>query len=203
MAYKDIQQAAAGLDELGQVAAVTTNAGAASITGYEVETRLSVGEHWTVDNSLAHLDYQLTDLGNASAEALAAAGLSTANAPNINDGPPRSPKYTASVNAGYYLNMPSGARLSVRFGASWRDDAWWDLDGDETNPNNKVPAHTLTNFRVAWTSPRDEWEAALFCTNCSDVRTMSSRFDSLNLTGRSSVTYIRPAEWGVSVKRAF
>ena len=203
MVYKDIQQNAAGLDELGQVAAVTTNAGKASIKGYEVETQASVGDHWTVDNSLAHLDYQITDLGNASAEALAAAGLNPANAPDINDGPARSPEYTASVNAGYYLNMPSGAQFSVRLGASWRDDAWWGLDGDESDPTNKVPAHTLTNFRVTWASPRDEWQAALFCTNCSDVRTTSSQFNTLSITGRSSVTYIRPEEWGVSVKRAF
>ena len=180
---------------------MTTNAGEASIKGYEVETRLSVGEHWTLDNSLAHLDYRITDLGNASAEYLASVGLSTANAPSINDGPARTPKYTASVNAGYYLDMPSGAEFAVRFGASWRDVAWWGVDGDETNPNNKVPAHTLTNFRVTWTSPGDAWEAALFCTNCSDVRTTSSRFDTLDLTGRSSVTYVRPGEWGVSVKR--
>jgi hypothetical protein len=77
------------------------------------------------------------------------------------------------------------------------------LDGDETNPDNKVPANTLTNFRVSWASPRNEWEAALFCTNCSDVRTTSGVFDTLTLTGRASVTYIRPEEWAVSVKRAF
>jgi iron complex outermembrane receptor protein len=203
MVYKDIQQNAAGLDELGQIAAVTTNAGEASIKGYEVETRVSVGTHWTVDNTLARLDYQLTDLGKASAEYLASVGLNTANAPNINDGPNRTPKYTASVNVGYLLNLPSGAGFSVRLGASWRDDAWWGLDGDETNPDNKVPAHTLTNFRVSWASPRDEWEAALFCTNCSDVRTTSGVFDTLTLTGRASVTYIRPEEWAVSVKRSF
>src|SRR5262249_45837918 len=147
MVYKHIQQNAAGLDELGQIANVTTNAGAASIKGYEVETRVSVGEHWTVDSSLAHLDYRITDLGNASAEYLASVGLSTANAPNINDGPARTPPYTASVNVGYYVNLPSSAKLSARLGASWRDVTWWGRDGDETNPDNKVPANTLTNFR--------------------------------------------------------
>jgi iron complex outermembrane receptor protein len=203
MVHKHIQQNAAGLDELGQIAAVTTNAGEASIKGYEVETQLSIGDRWTVDSSLAHLDYQLTDLGNASAEALAAAGLNTANAPNINDGPNRAPKYTASVNVGYHRNLPSGAGLSARLGASWRHDAWWGVDGDESNPFNKIPANTLTTFRVSWVSPRDDWEAAVFCTNCSGVRTTSGIFDTLALTGRASVTYIRPAEWGVSMKRSF
>jgi iron complex outermembrane receptor protein len=203
MSYEDIQQNAAGLDELGQPSFVTTNAGEASITGYEIETRVSVGDHWSVDGSVGHLDYQLTDLGNASPEALLAAGLNPANAPNINDGPNRTPRYTASLNLGYYLNMPSGAGFSVRLGASWRDDAWWGLDGDMSNPTNKVPAHTLSNFRVTWASPGDQWEAALFCTNCSDVRTTSSRLDFLALTGHLSETYIRPEEWGMSIRRAF
>jgi iron complex outermembrane recepter protein len=203
MLYKDIQQQAAGLDELGQIAVVTTNAGTAKITGYELETRVSIGEHWTVDNSLGHLDYRITDLGNASAAYLASVGLNTANAPNVNDGPNRSPPYTASVNVGYYRNLPNSAALSVHLAASWRDVEWWGVDGDLTNPDNKVPAHTLTNFRVAWTSPGRAWNAALFCTNCMDVRTSIGVFDTLNLTGRSSVTYARPAEWGVSAKRAF
>ena len=203
MVYKHIQQNAVGFDELGQIANVMTNAGEALIKGYEVETRVSVGKHWTVDNSLAHLDYQLTDLGNASAEALARAGLNTANAPSINDGPNRSPPYTASVNVGYYRDMPGGSKLSVRLGASWRDVAWWGVDGDLTNPDNRVAANTLTNFRVTWASPREQWQTALFCTNCADVRTTSGIFDTLTLTGRSSVTYVRPAEWGVSVKRTF
>jgi iron complex outermembrane recepter protein len=203
MVYEHIQQNAVGLDELGQIANVMTNAGEALIKGYELETRVTIGKHWTVDNSLAHLDYQLTDLGNASAEALARAGLNTANAPSINDGPNRSPPYTASANVGYHRDMRSGAKLSIRLGASWRDVAWWGVDGDLTNPDNKVAANTLTNFRVTWASPRDRWETALFCTNCGNVRTTSGIFDTLTLTGRSSVTYVRPAEWGLSVKRAF
>jgi iron complex outermembrane receptor protein len=203
MVYKDIQQGAAGFDELGQIANITTNAGEASITGYEIETRLSIGDHWTLDNSVGHLDYQVTDLGNASAAYLASVGLSTANAPSIDDGPSRAPQYTASLQAGYYLNLPSSAQLSVRFGAAWRDETWWGLDGDTTNPDNRVAPNPLTNFRVSWASPRDEWEAAVFCTNCSDVRVASGIFDTLTLTGRTSVTYIRPKEWAVSVKRAF
>jgi hypothetical protein len=134
---------------------------------------------------------------------LASVGLSTTGAPDINDTPSRSPEYTASVQAGYYLDLPSGAAFAVRVGAAWRDDSWWGLDGDTTNPDNRVPANTLTNFRVTWTSPRDAWEAALFCTNCSDLRTTSGTFDTLTLTGRASVTYVRPRETGVSVKRTF
>jgi hypothetical protein len=43
----------------------------------------------------------------------------------------------------------------------------------------------------------------VFCTNCADTRTTSGIFDTLTTTGRASVTYVRPREAGVSVKRAF
>jgi iron complex outermembrane receptor protein len=204
MVYKDIQQSAAGFDVNGALTTVTTNAGEASIKGYELETRLSIGQHWSVDTSLAHLDYYLTDLGAAGPAYYAAHGLTVpANTPDPNDGPARTPPYTASVNAGYYLDLRSGAQFSVRAGAAWRDDSWWGVDGDETNPDNKVPANVVSNFRLTWRSPRDAWEAALFCTNCADTRTTSGIFDTLTTTGRASVTYIRPRETGVSVKRAF
>jgi iron complex outermembrane receptor protein len=205
MVYKDIVQTAAGFDVNGNLASIQTNAGEASLKGYEIETRLSIGQHWTLDNSIAHLKYRLTDLGNASPEFYAANGLTVpaGGTPDPNDAPARSPNYTASLQAGYYLNLPSGAEFSVHVGASWRDESWWGTDGDESNPDNRIPANTLTNFRVTWASPNDAWETALFCTNCSDLRTTSGIFDTLSLTGRASVTYIRPREAGVSVKRAF
>jgi len=204
MIYEDIQQGAVGFDANGQIASITTNAGEASITGYEIETQLSIGEHWSLDNSIAHLDYYLTDLGAADPQYYLDHGLTVpASTPSPDDGPSRTPPYTASLNLGYYVNLPSSATFSVRLGASWRDDAWWGVDGDESDPFNKVPAHTLTNFRINWASPRSDWEAALFCTNCTDVRTTSGVFNTLTTTGRASVTYIRPEEWGVSVKKAF
>ena len=74
--------------------------------------------------------------------------------------------------------------MSFRYGASWRDDAFW---GDETNPTavgNLVPAHTRVNARVTWVAPDQEWEASLFCTNCTDVRTQSSTLNFLGFFGQ-------------------
>jgi len=203
MVYEDIQRGAVGFDENGELAFVTTNAGVASITGFEVELQSSIGEHWSIDGTLSNLDYKLTDLGNASPEALAEAGLSTNNAPDPNDGPERSPEYTASLNVAYFMNLSNGAEMSVRLGASWRDDAWWGPDGEDSIAGNKVPANTLANFRLTWISPTQEWQASLFCTNCTDERTTVGRLDFRALSNTLSEFYMRPEEWGLSIRKDF
>jgi iron complex outermembrane receptor protein len=203
MTYEDIQRGAAGFDELGELAFVTTNAGEASITGFEIETQASIGDRWALNGTISNLDYELTDLGAASPEALAAAGLNTNNSPDPNDGPERSPEYTASLNLSYFLNMSNGAEMSIRLGSSWRDDAWWGPDGNDAIDGNKVPAHTLSNFRVTWMSPSQEWQAAIFCTNCADERTTVGRLDFRALSNTLSEFYARPVEWGFSIRKDF
>jgi iron complex outermembrane receptor protein len=203
MKYEDIQQGAAGFDVLGQPAFITTNTGAASIKGFELEMEAAIGDRWVVDGNASSLKYELTDLGSASPEALAAAGLNVTNALGTGDGPSRTPKYRASVNVGYFVDLSNGSQLSVRYGASWRDDAWWGVDGDRSDTTNLVPANTLTTFRVAWQPAGAAWEAAVFCTNCSDTRTVSSRLDFLAMNATVSQTYVRPEEWGLTIKKNF
>ncbi len=59
------------------------------------------------------------------------------------------------------------------------------MDGDESDPDQQGRRRIrLTNFRVSWASPqRRNGSTALFCTNCSDVRTTSSIFNTLTLHG--------------------
>ena len=203
MTYSEIQQGAAGVDEAGQPAWLTTNAGEASIKGLELDAQLTIGQHWFVDGSIANLDYQLTDLGDASPQRRIELGLDPAGAPDINDGPNRSPEWTASINVGYVTTLSNGSELAVRYGATWRDDSWWGVDGDLSDPYNLVPANTVTNARVTWLAPDQEWEASLFCTNCGDERTTQSQLNFLGLFGSVQRTYIDPEEWGFSIKRNF
>ena len=201
--YEDIQQAAAGQDEDGAPAWVTTNAGEADLEGLELEAQATIGEHWLLEGSVAHLDYQLTDLGNASPAALIAQGLDPTLAPDINEGPNRSPEWTAALNFGYITTLSNGSELSFRYGASWRDKAFWGTDGDEVTPGNVIPAHTRVNARLTWIAPNQDWEASLFCTNCTDKRATQSTLDFLNLFGSLQQTYIDPEQWGFSLKRRF
>ncbi len=203
MTYSDLQQGAAGLDENDNPAWLTTNAGEAELDGFEIELQAPIGNHWLIEGSVSHLNYQLTDLGNASPEARIELGLDPAGAPDINEGPNRSPEYTATLNVNWFTTLSNGAELSFRYGASWRDDAWWGVDGDETAPGNHVPAHTRQTMRLTWLSPDQEWQASLFCTNCSDERTTQSTLNFLGFFGTLQQTYIDPEQWGISIRRDF
>ena len=52
-------------------------------------------------------------------------------------------------------------------------------------------------------SPDDTWEAALFGTNITNERAITSKLNFLNLFGTVETTYIRPAEWAMSIKKRF
>ncbi len=203
MTYSDLQRGAAGLDEFGNPAWLTTNAGEAELDGFEIEAQSTIGQNWLIEGSLSNLNFQLTDLGNASPEARIRLGLDPAGAPDINDGPNRSPEWSATLNFGYITTLDNGAEVSFRYGLSWRDDAWWGADGNADAPGNLVPAHSVSNARLTWVAPDQEWQASLFCTNCGDERTTQSTLNFLGFFGSLQQTYIDPERWGLSITRNF
>src|SRR5690606_15848639 len=110
MSYTDMQIASAGLDELNQAAWVTSNAGEATINGFELEARSTIGEHWMVEGTLGHTDFQydvvptLQDcLDNGFPEATCLGGLIDQDSV-----PGRTPDYTASLNFGYFTDLSNG-----------------------------------------------------------------------------------------------
>ena len=65
-----------------------------------------------MDNALAHIDYHLTDLGAAGPDYYLALGLAVpANTPDPDDGPSRTPAYTASATVGYHLDPAERRRV--------------------------------------------------------------------------------------------
>jgi iron complex outermembrane recepter protein len=200
MTYRDLQQGAAGQDELGQPAWLTVNAGKARIQGMEVEMYSTIGQHWFVDATLGHIDFQFVDLGLASPEQRAALGLDPGGAIDIDSVPGRTPKYTASMNFGYFTVLGSGSELRFRYGLSYQDETFF---GENNDPLTRAPSYALHNARFTWNSPRGEWEAALFGTNLTDKRAIQSKLNFLTLFGSLQTTFVRPREYGVSLRKSF
>jgi iron complex outermembrane receptor protein len=201
MTYEDMQIGSAGLDQNNQPAWVTSNAGNADITGFEIEMQTNIGEHWTFDATIGHIDFQYTDvpdlqdcLGNGFPAAQCTGFI------DIDSAPARTPDYTMSINAAYVTNMGNGGQLAVRVGASYQDDTYF---GPNEVPLELAPAYTLVNTRLTWTSADTSWEASLFGTNVTDERAIQSKLNFLNLFGTMETTYVRPEEWGTSIRKRF
>jgi iron complex outermembrane receptor protein len=201
MDYTDMQIGSAGLDQFGQAAWVTSNAGSASIKGFEIEMQSTFGSHWLVDASIGHTDFEYTDVPNLQ-DCLANGfpASSCSGLIDMNSVPGLTPAYTASVNFGYVTNLSNGSQLSFRYGASYEDETFFGANND---PLTRAPAYTLHNARIAWTSADQSWETALFGTNITDEHAIESKLNFLNLFGTVETTYVRPSEWAVSVKKHF
>jgi len=201
MTYKDMQIGTAGQDQNGQPAWTTGNDGQAKIKGVEVELTSSIGKHFTLGGTLGNTDFQFTrvptlqDCLNKGFPASSCSGLI-----DINSSPGRTPKYKVSVDFGYLADLKSGSKLSVHYGVSWQDDTYFGANND---PLLQAPAFGLHNARVTWMSADGVWEAALFGTNITNETAITSKLNFLNLFGTVETTYVRPAEWALSIKRRF
>jgi iron complex outermembrane receptor protein len=201
MRYTDMQIGSAGVDENDQPAWVTSNAGSASIKGFEIELQSTIGDHWMVNATIGHTDFQYTDV--PSLQDCLANGFPASSCSGLIDMdsvPGRTPDYTASFNWGYLTNLSSGAQLQFRYGVSYEDETFFGANND---PLTRAPAYSLHNARLTWISPDSSWEASVFGTNITDERAIQSKLNFLNLFGSIETTYVRPAEWAFTVKKRF
>jgi iron complex outermembrane receptor protein len=201
MTYSDMQIGSAGLDENNQPAWVTSNAGSASIKGFEIELQSNIGTHWLLDASVGHTDFQYTDVPDL--QDCLANGFPAAQCTgfiDIDSAPARTPDYKASLNVAYLTDLANGSEIAIRVGTTYQDETFFGANDD---PLTRSPAHTLANARVTWISADDSWEASLFGTNITDERAIQSKLNFLNLFGTIQTTYVRPEEWAMSIKKRF
>jgi iron complex outermembrane receptor protein len=201
MTYEDMQIGSAGLDQNNQPAWVTSNAGSADIKGFEIEMQSNIGQHWLLDATIGHIDFQYTDVPDL--QDCLSNGFPAAQCTgfiDIDSAPARTPDYTASLNAAYMTSLGNGSQFAIRVGASYQDDTYF---GPNELPLEHAPAYTLVNARITWISADSSWEASLFGTNITDERAIQSKLNFLNLFGTMETTYVRPEEWATSIRKRF
>ncbi len=200
MTYSDMQIGGAGLDLNSNAVWLTTNGGEASIKGFEIEAQATLGEHWLIDANVGHIDFQFTDLAFSDPQTRIDLGLDPGGATDINSVPGRTPDYTGALNISYFTDLSNGSQFAVRYGVTYQGETFFGANND---PLTRSPSNTISNARVTWVSPDEEWQLSLAGTNITDKRVIQSRLNFLNLFGSIQTTYIRPAEWALSIKRNF
>lgn len=200
MTYTDMQIGGAGRDANNNVAWLTTNGGEAEIEGLELNVDALLGDHWAVNATLGTIDFQFTDLAFSDPQTRIDLGLDPGAATDVNSVPGRTPDMTASLTVSYSTPLNNGSQLRLHYGVSYQDETYF---GENNDPLTRSPAYSLSNARATWTSPGEVWEASLFMTNLDDERGIQSRLNFRDLFGSIQTTYVRPREWGLTVRRNF
>ncbi len=201
MTYEDMQIASAGLDENNNPSWITSNAGSADIDGFEIELQSTIGDHWLIDATIGHTDFQYTDVPTlADCIANGFPANSCTGLLNQDSVPGRTPEYKASLNVGWTTDLRNGSQFGWHIGASYQDETFYAANND---PLARAPSFTLVNARVTWQSPDQSWDVALFGTNITDERAIQSKLNFLAVAGTIETTYVRPEEWAMTVRRRF
>lgn len=186
--YKDIQLSSVRADSTGNLILVTENAGRAETKGVEIELTAipTTGLNFTA--SLGYLDARYTSLNPGATITLATSFV-------------KAPEWTAGAALSYTFELSPGAGdLMLRGDWTYRSHYF-------NEPTNSTiidqDGFSLFNARIAWTSPAERFEVALFGTNLTDKRYIASGLSSATSFGLEEANFGRPREWGASLKYSF
>jgi iron complex outermembrane receptor protein len=166
------------------------NAGAAEISGAELEivTRIAAGLDFNI--SAGYLDAKYTELDPQ---------LATLNPPLVlNKELVKAPEWTVSSGVQYNLGIEPG-EITLRVDYSYKSEVFHDVFNDA---RLSQPAFDLVNAYASFVTANERWEFAVFGTNLTDERYRVSGNSSAGF-GLAESTFAPPTEWGATVKYRF
>lgn len=177
---------------IGAPCALPSNVGNADIKGLELELEYFFTDNFFVDASWSTLDFEYTELADVAL-------TENTGIDKFDMISPYTPESQWSLGVQYTANTGVGP-LSFRVDASYQDDIYTNATN---GPRNKIDDYTLTNARVWWSSPSDEWEVALEVKNATDELYYLTLFDQANSVGQVTGTPGLPRTWRLSAKKRF
>lgn len=185
--YKDIQLTIVSADTTGNLVLLVENAGTARMMGAEAEFQARPNDFISFDGAIGYLDAEYRTLNPGATVTLANKLVKT-------------PKITASL--GVSIDVP----INNRWAATLRGD--WSYRGAHFNdvPNTpilKQDAVSLFNARLTLADDEAGWNVAVFGTNLSNERYITSGLSALSSFGTVEAVFASPRRWGVSVQKSF
>ncbi|WP_235524913.1 TonB-dependent receptor [Caulobacter sp. Root1455] len=168
------------------------NAAAGEVKGLEVELQARPTASWSFNFGGGYMDAKYTEVGSGLA---AGQVLPITLATHFI----KAPKWTLNSGIEYGHDLSSGGRLTARVDWTHYSTVYNDVAND---PDLTQPAYDLFGARLAYASPDQLWQAALFGLNLSDERYMVSGNASSGF-GLKEASFGRPREWGLSLSRKF
>jgi iron complex outermembrane recepter protein len=178
---------------VGQTApcALPINAGAADVTGAELEATLHPTDAFTVDATVGYLDFEyqtISAVGAASGITLSMAG-------------PYVQELQYTLGAQYEFDLGNLGTVTPRIDLNHQDPYY--VTAVNRPPFNQVQERDLLNARVTYKRAEGDWTMALEVTNLTDELYYVSYFDNRGSTRTISGKPGRPREWAITVRRNF
>jgi iron complex outermembrane receptor protein len=185
--YRDLQLTSVLADSQGNPQPVVENAGAARITGGELEATAKLTRTTTFDLAVGVIDAKYTYLDP---------GVSFGIHNKLPDTPP------VSLNAALRQDfpIPDGALISLRVDASYKGKTYKDPDN---SPRIIQDPYALVNARLTYRAASGKWETALFGTNLANKQYLVSGLDLASTFGFVESYYGRPREAGIDLNIYF
>ncbi len=109
------------------------------------------------------------------------------------------PEASAALVVNYEW-MLRDSTLNLQFDATWQDETFFTTNEDA---NVAQDSYALMNARLAWRSPDESWELALWGKNLADKEYTTYVYDLQTLFGFNQLMRGTPSTYGVDVKFNF
>ena len=160
---------------------ITTNAGSATITGFELTSRWEPVDGLSLGLAYAYNDARFEDLIDNGRD-FSGNRLT------------RNPKHKWTFSPAYAHTLGSGAVVSGAVDVQYESFIFDDIDN---NALNVRPAKTLVDARLGFTSPDGHWEASLWGRNLGDEVYITHQYI---LTGGQFAYYGEPRTYGATLR---
>jgi len=176
------------------IAPVTRNAAEAEITGFELELTAVPGANWLIQAGVGYLDAEYTRLDPGQNFTTDLREI-TLNSKLVN-----APEWTTNVGIQYTAAFGGGGQLIPRVDWAYTSEVFKDA---LNYPELRQDGYHLVNAYLTYVAPQGNWEAALFGTNLSDEKYITSGFANGLTQGRITANLARPRQVGLSLVYRF
>ena len=183
--YEDLQ-----IEVNDGIAPVTRNAAEAEITGFELELTAVPSANWLIQAGVGYLDAEYTRL-DPSQNFTTDLREITLNSKLVN-----APEWTTNVGIQYTTTFGGGGQLIPRVDWAYTSEVFKDA---LNYPELRQDDYHLVDAYLTYIAPQGSWEAALFATNLTDEKYITSGFANGLTQGRISANVARLRQWGLSL----
>lgn len=179
-------------DGIAAPCAKPANVGNADVSGIELEIEWFVTDNFLIDGSVSTIDFQYTEVDAAALVGSPIAPLDMVT--------PYTPDLKWAIGLQYGFDLGGGGRFNMRLDTSFQDDVYTSATND---PLNLMENYTLTNGRIWWQSPDEDWDLALEIRNLTDDLYYHTLFDQHLSVGQVQAQPAMPRTWVFAASKKF